>query len=314
MADTTSIRLVGDGAVTFTPDGLVEGNVEISIGSGWAPLCGDEDASALAYCDMNHDGLSSPCKTDSTDYCCDGSCTFCGPKEFCVQERGSYHSVCDPSAATSTCSNYFAACANVGFNEDGAAVACRQLGGDLGLDLVASSRVVPHSIAATCDAGAECGKCLQALSPSECPSEPNIADCNSVNIGDLCEGDGECGTNQDLNNCGSGGFDVYRREASSPPSSWGASAVWRENLDCDGTEVSLAGCAGESWESSPGCTEQAAVSCAFERSSCSSCSPGRYSQAGADGNVCSECPAGRYNSNVGSSTCASERAHEQAIV
>merc|ERR1712070_538639 len=51
---------------------------------------------------------------------------------------------------------------------------------------------------------------LQALSYSECPSQPDIGNCANANlrVGDLCEGEGECGTNQNLDNCG--GYDVYR--------------------------------------------------------------------------------------------------------
>ena len=67
------------------------------------------------------------------------------------------------------------------------------------------------SLQGRCDAGQSCGLCLVAVGPSECPSNPNIANCLSVGLGELCEGDGECGTGNGLNNCG--GYDVYRKSA-----------------------------------------------------------------------------------------------------
>jgi len=54
----------------------------------------------------------------------------------------------------------------------------------------------------------ECGL-VTPITGSECPANPNIPNCLNVNFGMLCEGDGECGTDPNLNNCG--GFDVYRK-------------------------------------------------------------------------------------------------------
>ena len=53
--------------------------------------------------------------------------------------------------------------------------------------------------------------CLQALTSSQCPSSMNNIHCEhgSLSIGSYCEGDGECGTDTNLNNC-FGGYDVYR--------------------------------------------------------------------------------------------------------
>ena len=68
----------------------------------------------------------------------------------------------------------------------------------------------------TCDAGEACGLCLRTLRGRQCPG-PIHADtlppCDAtVAPGDLCEGDGECGTDPTLNNC-HGYRDVYRRDA-----------------------------------------------------------------------------------------------------
>jgi len=52
----------------------------------------------------------------------------------------------------------------------------------------------------------KCG-IIDAIDSSECPSNANIANCFDANIGELCEGDGECGTSN-INNCGA--YDVYR--------------------------------------------------------------------------------------------------------
>ena len=55
--------------------------------------------------------------------------------------------------------------------------------------------------------------CPDALRPAEayeCPEETDIANCadEALEDGDLCEGDGECSTDKDLNNCGDGA-DIY---------------------------------------------------------------------------------------------------------
>ena len=46
----------------------------------------------------------------------------------------------------------------------------------------------------------------------DCPDELDIAPCDTpgLGVGELCEGDGECGTDIGSNNCDEG-YDVYRR-------------------------------------------------------------------------------------------------------
>ena len=59
-----------------------------------------------------------------------------------------------------------------------------------------------------CDAGAPCGRCLLLLDKAACPTRPDLPlRCDAAPAGQLCEADGECATNQDVDNCG--GFDVY---------------------------------------------------------------------------------------------------------
>ena len=73
---------------------------------------------------------------------------------------------------------------------------------------VASSGTIPTSV--TCDTGAGCGLCLQLISPSDCPEDlDSLRRCDdaSVGFGDLCVGDGACGTNPAARNCGHA---VYR--------------------------------------------------------------------------------------------------------
>lgn len=50
------------------------------------------------------------------------------------------------------------------------------------------------------------------ISRAECPDNPDLDPCNLVAPGELCEGDGECGTDKDLDNCDS--YDVYRKKTS----------------------------------------------------------------------------------------------------
>jgi hypothetical protein len=69
-----------------------------------------------------------------------------------------------------------------------------------------------------CDAGLSCNVCLNAIDPSECPTDAlGLRRCDSqyVNFGDLCEGNGECGTDVSLDNCRPSGYylDVYRKMA-----------------------------------------------------------------------------------------------------
>ena len=70
-----------------------------------------------------------------------------------------------------------------------------------------------------CDAGRSCGVCLQKLAypDLECPTDEELAsmlDCANAPNGTLCEADGECGTDDAVDNCGTaGGYDVYRKAA-----------------------------------------------------------------------------------------------------
>ena len=57
-------------------------------------------------------------------------------------------------------------------------------------------------------------RCLRPLAAdgSECPTSLGIANCISTTFTtlDYCEGDGECGTSNGLNNCNPGGWDMYQ--------------------------------------------------------------------------------------------------------
>ena len=73
----------------------------------------------------------------------------------------------------------------------------------------------------TCDNGGACGQCLMRVAPADCPSPSGLLllpPCGShgISVGDLCEaepatavaqGDADCGTRYDLDNCGL--HDVY---------------------------------------------------------------------------------------------------------
>ena len=107
----------------------------------------------------------------------------------------------------------------------------------------------------SCDAGDACGICLMAVAEHECPSgwqntglvngmgelKPG---CTGLAVGEMCEADGECGTNNELKNCDAvwsalGGRDVYRREECTittpraPPPSPTAPLVSCDTLTCD---------------------------------------------------------------------------------
>ena len=91
---------------------------------------------------------------------------------------------------------------------------------------------LPSCEATQCDAGSECGMCLRLVSEEECPGvivgtvNGGLPPCepHHVDVGQLCEGDGPCGTSEARDNCkyGESGFftgthvqkfDVYVRAA-----------------------------------------------------------------------------------------------------
>lgn len=51
--------------------------------------------------------------------------------------------------------------------------------------------------------------CLEALPSDFCPEDPVLPNCLEVDVGQVCEATGECGTNDKLNNCGT--YDIYAR-------------------------------------------------------------------------------------------------------
>lgn len=62
-----------------------------------------------AYEDANHDGTTNPCRYDRQDYCCDWSCTYCGPQDYCVHHSPfqTHSGVCNPDYDSGVCENYF---------------------------------------------------------------------------------------------------------------------------------------------------------------------------------------------------------------
>ena len=67
---------------------------------------------------------------------------------------------------------------------------------------------LPSCHADACDAGAECGYCLKKIAPEQCPRvreavNGGLQPCEAgrVAVGELCEGDGPCGTNDATDNC-----------------------------------------------------------------------------------------------------------------
>lgn len=56
---------------------------------------------------------------------------------------------------------------------------------------------------AQCDAGEQCGMCLLLINASACSSMSYHGNtkCRTVKRGEMCEGDGECGSDDDANNC-----------------------------------------------------------------------------------------------------------------
>ena len=51
--------------------------------------------------------------------------------------------------------------------------------------------------------------CLDVIPSDFCPSDLNLPNCLDVGVGEVCEADGECATDDQLNNCGT--YDIYAR-------------------------------------------------------------------------------------------------------
>ena len=62
-----------------------------------------------SYVDANHDGTTNPCRYDRQDYCCDWSCTYCGPQDYCVDHSPfqAHSGVCNPDYDSGVCENYY---------------------------------------------------------------------------------------------------------------------------------------------------------------------------------------------------------------
>ena len=73
-----------------------------------------------------------------------------------------------------------------------------------------SSGLWPHgTVFTSCDRMQGYETLLIPVSEKECPQNSISATCDQINAGQLCEGNGECGTNNDLNNCGD--LAIYRK-------------------------------------------------------------------------------------------------------
>ena len=58
----------------------------------------------------------------------------------------------------------------------------------------------------TCDAGSSCGLCLQLVQHRECPRPgpdglSGLRSCDTAAVNELCEGSGECDTDDEVDNC-----------------------------------------------------------------------------------------------------------------
>ena len=75
---------------------------------------------------------------------------------------------------------------------------------------------------------------LVPVEASEYPTRIDLAPCTNVACGELCEGDGECGTNQELNNCdgvdGVGRAEIKFRAPTTSPSPGGTAARQRAQV------------------------------------------------------------------------------------
>lgn len=67
---------------------------------------------------------------------------------------------------------------------------------------------VPATKKGGCDDGV-----LVVMDTADCPSDCDIPNCAEVGPGETCEGDGECGTDNNLDQCCGNDYDMYKKEA-----------------------------------------------------------------------------------------------------
>lgn len=82
-------------------------------------------------------------------------------------------------------------------------------------DLAMSSTVTAATAAAALTEEEMCDElCIEPLPSSFCPVNLDLPNCLEVGLGEVCEADGECATDEKLNNCGT--YDIYARVVCGP--------------------------------------------------------------------------------------------------
>ncbi|GMH79536.1 hypothetical protein TL16_g08177 [Triparma laevis f. inornata] len=201
-----------------------------------------------------------------------GSCTACAAgKRLINSATSSASSACQgceagtySSGASATCTN--CAAGKFSGSQAGSCAACP-----------AGKRLINSGDAGSCDTGSSCGICLHAIPSSECPTDANLLQCNhaSIGIGDLCEGDGECGTDGSLDNCvGTGKYSGYQAGSCT------ACAAGKRLIN-SATSSATSACQGcEAGKYSSGAS-----------ASCTNCAAGKFS--GSQAGSCTACAAGK---------------------
>ena len=77
-----------------------------AVNSAWL---GPPGVHASVYVRTSHGGSSNPCRANREDYCCDSSCTYCGPQDYCETESPfqAHSGVCNPDYHGAVCANYY---------------------------------------------------------------------------------------------------------------------------------------------------------------------------------------------------------------
>jgi len=145
------------------------------------------DATLSYYCGYNMNQVNNNCHKAIA--CPSGLNTDCPGLEVCIKDTN-----CDSSSTTTIVTTTADATSTSSGNET----------------TPVTTTVVTTNVTTTTETIDACDTlCLDVLPPEFCPDVLDLPSCLEIEVGQVCESDGECATTDQLNNCGT--YDIYVR-------------------------------------------------------------------------------------------------------
>ncbi len=151
------------------------------------------EATSSYYCGYNMNQVNNNCHKAIA--CPSGLNTDCPGLEVCIKDTN-----CDSSSSTTTTT---ATATPFPTTEATSTSAVNET------TPVTTIVVTTNMTTATEDADVCDTLCLDILPPEFCPEVLDLPSCLEIEVGQVCESDGECATTDQLNNCGT--YDIYVR-------------------------------------------------------------------------------------------------------